>query len=107
MVPQGDNDLLTRAEASAFRPPCRHVRSRPYYPRGLLRDWAKAQIIEVRTGRQRLPPQVNNADGHPDRREATRGGQTDSGGAPRSECDRARARAAWDIHSRLQERFFS
>jgi len=65
-------DLLTRKEASAFLaqmgvrlkpatlarlwstasngPPCRHVRSRPYYPRGLLREWAKAQITEVRTG---------------------------------------------------------
>lgn len=69
---RGDEDLLTRAEASAFLallgvrlkpatlarlwstasngPPCRHVRSRPYYPRGLLRDWAKTQITEVRTG---------------------------------------------------------
>lgn len=68
----GDEDLLTRAEASAFLgllgvglkpatlarlwstgangPPCRHVRSKPYYPRGLLRDWAKTQITEVRTG---------------------------------------------------------
>ncbi|PQZ84543.1 MULTISPECIES: hypothetical protein [unclassified Brevundimonas] len=68
----GDEDLLTRAEASAFLallgvrlkpatlarlwstasngPPCRHIRSRPYYPRGLLRVWAKAQITEVRTG---------------------------------------------------------
>ena len=68
----GDEDLLTRAEASAFLallgvrlkpatlarlwstasngPPCRHIRSRPYYPRGLLRAWAKAQITEVRTG---------------------------------------------------------
>ena len=64
MVPQGDDDLLTRAEASAFLallgirlkpatlarlwstasngPPCRHIRSRPFYPRGLLREWARA-----------------------------------------------------------------
>jgi len=64
--------LLTRAEASAFLatlgvrlkpatlarlwsassngPPCRHVRSKPYYPRALLREWALAQITEVRTG---------------------------------------------------------
>ncbi|MCH4267315.1 MAG: hypothetical protein LKF80_02805 [Brevundimonas sp.] len=70
--PEGDDDLLTRAEASAFLalmgvrlkpaslariwstsnngPPCRHIRSKPYYPRGLLRDWARAQISEVRTG---------------------------------------------------------
>lgn len=72
MAAPDDDDLLTRAEASAFLallgvrlkaatlarlwstgsngPPCRHVRSRPYYPRGLLREWAKAQITEVRTG---------------------------------------------------------
>ncbi|HBY44223.1 hypothetical protein [Brevundimonas sp.] len=67
----GAEDLLTRKEASAFLasmgvrlkpatlarlwsmggngPPCRHVRSRPFYPRGLLRAWALAQISEVRT----------------------------------------------------------
>ncbi|MNU27044.1 hypothetical protein D3C71_154300 [compost metagenome] len=64
--------LLTRSEASVFLatlgvrlkpatlarlwsagadgPPCRHVRSKPYYPRSLLRAWALAQITEVRTG---------------------------------------------------------
>lgn len=69
--PDGDNDLLTRKEASAFLagfgirlkpatlarlwstggdgPPCRHIRAKPYYPRGLLRAWASAQISEVRT----------------------------------------------------------
>lgn len=69
---RGDDDLLTRTEASAFLaqcgirlkpatlarlwstgsngPPCRHIRSRPYYPRGLLRDWARAQMTDVRTG---------------------------------------------------------
>jgi hypothetical protein len=68
----GDEDLLTRAEASAFLaqlgvrlkpaslarlwstgsngPPCRHIRSKPYYPRGLLRDWAAGQMTELRTG---------------------------------------------------------
>lgn len=72
MPAPGDDDLLTRAEASAFLallgvrlkpatlarlwstasngPPCRHVRAKPFYPRGLLRDWARAQITEVRTG---------------------------------------------------------
>ncbi|WP_395945535.1 hypothetical protein [Brevundimonas sp.] len=67
----GDGDLLTRKEASAFLaglgvrlkpatlarlwstggdgPPCRHVRSKPYYPRALLRDWALSQISEVRS----------------------------------------------------------
>lgn len=65
-----DDDLLTRKEASAFLaqfgirmkpqtlariwstggdgPPCLHVRSKPYYPRGVLRDWAKAQVGELR-----------------------------------------------------------
>lgn len=71
--PQGPEEdvLLTRAEASAYLatlgvrlkpatlarlwsagsggPPCRHVRAKPFYPRGLLRDWALAQITEVRT----------------------------------------------------------
>lgn len=68
----GDGDLLTRQEASAFLaqfgirlkpatlarlwstghqgPPCRHVRAKPYYPRALLRQWAKTQISDVRTG---------------------------------------------------------
>ncbi|MNQ50880.1 hypothetical protein D3C85_648400 [compost metagenome] len=68
----GEGDLLTRAEASAFLallgirlkpatlarlwstaadgPPCRHIRSKPFYPRGLLSTWAKTQITEVRTG---------------------------------------------------------
>jgi hypothetical protein len=68
----GDGDLLTRGEASAFLglmgirlkpatlarmwstaadgPPCRHIRSKPYYPRGLLRNWARSQMTELRTG---------------------------------------------------------
>ncbi|MNH48952.1 hypothetical protein D3C87_1701910 [compost metagenome] len=68
---EGAEDLLTRKEASAFLaamgvrlkpatlarlwsvgghgPPCCHVRSRPFYPRGLLRTWALEQISEVRT----------------------------------------------------------
>lgn len=68
---EGRDDLLTRKEASAFLaqlgirlkpatlarlwsvggdgPPCRHVRSRPYYPRGLLTAWAQSQISEVRS----------------------------------------------------------
>ena len=63
---------LTRAEASAFLtamgirmkpatlarlwstnaggPPCRHIRSKPSYPRDLLKAWADAQISEIRTG---------------------------------------------------------
>lgn len=69
---EGAGDLLTRKEASAFLaqmgvrlkpatlarlwsvggdgPPCRHVRSRPFYPRGLLKDWARSQISEIRSG---------------------------------------------------------
>lgn len=31
-------------------PPCLHVRAKPFYPRGLLRAWAEAQITEVRSG---------------------------------------------------------
>lgn len=70
--PAGIEVRLTRAEASAFLtdlgirmkpatlarlwstngggPPCRHIRSKPYYPRDLLKAWAETQISEVRTG---------------------------------------------------------
>lgn len=71
-VPEpGDEDLLTRKEASAFLaqfgirmkpetlarlwstggdgPPCRHIRHKPYYPRGVLRAWARTQIGELRS----------------------------------------------------------
>ena len=66
----GVEDLLTRKEASAFLaqmgvrlkpatlarlwsvggdgPPCRHVRSKPFYPRELLRNWARSQMTEAR-----------------------------------------------------------
>lgn len=65
-----DDELLTRKEASAFLvqfgirmkpetlarlwstggdgPPCRHVRHKPYYPRGVLRAWALAQVSSLR-----------------------------------------------------------
>ena len=68
---EGAEDLLTRKEASAFLaqlgvrlkpatlawlwsvggdgPPCRHVRAKPFYPRGLLRDWARSQVSEIRS----------------------------------------------------------
>lgn len=68
----GEEDLLTRAEASAFLmqvgvrlkpatlarlwstggdgPPCRHIRAKPFYPRGLLRAWALTQVGELRSG---------------------------------------------------------
>lgn len=67
-----EGELLTRAEASALLaergirlkpatlariwsmqsngPPCRHVRSKPFYPRNLLELWAAAQISDLRTG---------------------------------------------------------
>ena len=66
------DDLLTRKEASTFLaqfgirmkpetlarlwstggdgPPCLHIRSKPFYPRDVLRDWALSQIGELRTG---------------------------------------------------------
>ncbi|MDZ4113017.1 MAG: hypothetical protein U1E18_25945 [Brevundimonas sp.] len=66
-----DEPLLTRAEASAFLvplgirlkpatlarlwstggngPPCRHIRSKPFYPRDLLREWARSQISDIRS----------------------------------------------------------
>lgn len=66
----GDEDLLTRAEASIFLaglgvrlkpetlariwstggdgPPCRHIRRKPFYPRGALRTWAASQIGDLR-----------------------------------------------------------
>lgn len=31
-------------------PPCRHIRSRPYYPQDALRVWGLSQISELRTG---------------------------------------------------------
>jgi len=64
-------ELLTRAEAAAHLaqfgirlkpatlariwstgsggPPCRHIRSRPFYPRHLLEAWAATQITGLRT----------------------------------------------------------
>lgn len=69
-----DDDLLTRAEASAYLqrfrislkpatlarmwsvggdgPPCRHVRAKPFYPRGELRSWAMAQQTNLRRSRR-------------------------------------------------------
>ena len=71
IAPAIDEPLLTRAEASAFLgsfgirlkpatlarlwstggngPPCRHIRSRPFYPQDLLQDWARSQISDIRT----------------------------------------------------------
>lgn len=69
-----DEDLLTRAQASDYLrrfhirmkpatlarlwsvggdgPPCRHIRSRPFYPRGELRRWAEAQQSGLRRSRR-------------------------------------------------------
>lgn len=70
--PRAEDRLLTRAEASdvlrelgirlkpatlarlwstgSNGPPCRHVRSKPFYPENLLRGWARDQITDVRSG---------------------------------------------------------
>lgn len=75
---ESDDDLLTRAEASAFLarfnvrmkpatlariwsvgqdgPPCRHIRRKPFYPRGELRDWALRQRTGLRASRRAVPP---------------------------------------------------
>lgn len=68
-----DEDLLTRAEASAYLarfhirmkpatlarvwsvggdgPPCQHIRGKPWYPRGELRRWAQSQQSNLRRSR--------------------------------------------------------
>lgn len=70
-VLESDDDMLTRVEASAYLerfhvrlkpstlarlwsvggdgPPCSHIRGRPRYPRGPLRDWALEQRTGLRT----------------------------------------------------------
>lgn len=69
-----DDDLLTRAQASEFLarfhirmkpatlariwsvgadgPPCRHIRGKPWYPRGELRRWAASQQTNLRRSRR-------------------------------------------------------
>ncbi len=76
-----DEDLLTRAEASAYLarynvrmkpatlariwsvgqegPPCRHIRRKPFYPRGELRAWALRQRSALRTRRAPAGPGGN------------------------------------------------
>lgn len=68
-----DEDLLTRAQASDYLarfhirmqpatlarvwsvggdgPPCRHIRGKPWYPRGELRRWALSQQSNLRRSR--------------------------------------------------------
>ncbi len=72
---EADDDLLTRAQASDFLrrfhirmkpatlarlwsvggdgPPCRHIRNKPFYPRGELRRWAEAQQGDLRRSRRK------------------------------------------------------
>ncbi len=72
-----DDDLLTRAEASAYLarfhiglkpaslarmwsvgadgPPCEHIRGRPRYPRAALRTWAQSQRTGLRGSRRASP----------------------------------------------------
>ena len=74
-----DDDLLTRTQASAFLarfgvrlkpsslarlfcvggggPPCVHIRRKPYYPRGELAAWARAQRSGLRNS-ARTPAQA-------------------------------------------------
>lgn len=69
-----DEDLLTRSEASLYLdrfnvrlkpatlariwsvggdgPPCEHIRGKPWYPRGLLREWAGQQRSGLRRTRR-------------------------------------------------------
>lgn len=69
-APEAEDDLLTRAEASEYLrrfgirmkpatlarlwstggdgPACRHIRGKPYYPRGVLRSWAESQDTGLR-----------------------------------------------------------
>ena len=76
-----DDDLLTRTEASDYLarfnvrmkpatlariwsvgqdgPPCRHIRRKPYYPRGELRAWAMRQRTGLRAS-GRSPPSASH-----------------------------------------------
>jgi hypothetical protein len=73
-VQEDEADLLSRNEASVFLarfhihmkpatlarlwsvggdgPPCRHIRSKPWYPRGELRRWAEGQQSNLRRSRR-------------------------------------------------------
>ncbi|MEQ7154145.1 hypothetical protein [Brevundimonas aurifodinae] len=77
-----DDDLLTRNQASEFLqrfgirmkpttlarawsvgngPPCRHIRGKPLYPRGVLRDWAEAQDSGLRRASWERPADERRA----------------------------------------------
>ncbi len=71
---EDEADLLTRAQASEYLrrfhiqmkvatlarlwsvggdgPPCRHIRGKPWYPRGELRAWALSQQTRLRRSRR-------------------------------------------------------
>jgi hypothetical protein len=73
---EGDEDLLTRNQASEYLqrfgirmkpttlarawsvgngPPCRHIRGKPLYPRGVLKGWAEEQDTGLRRGSWERP----------------------------------------------------
>ena len=77
-----DDDLLTRNQASEFlqrfgirmKPttlarawsvgngaPCRHIRGKPLYPRGVLRGWAEAQDSGLRRASWERPADERRA----------------------------------------------
>ncbi|MEQ7154500.1 hypothetical protein [Brevundimonas aurifodinae] len=77
-----DDDLLTRNQASEFLqrfgirmkpttlarawsvgngPPCRHIRGKPLYPRGVLRGWAEAQDSGLRRASWERPAGARRA----------------------------------------------
>lgn len=78
MSDERDDDLLTRAQASQYLarfhirmkpatlarlwsvggdgPPCRHIRGKPWYPRGDLKDWAQSQQTNLRRSRHEPEP---------------------------------------------------
>jgi len=84
-IVEGDDDLLTRVEASAYLarfqvylkpstlarlwsvggdgPPCRHVRNRPRYPRGALRAWALSQRTGLRRSRREAAAEPQDGGG--------------------------------------------
>lgn len=77
-TPDGQDDLLTRSEASEYLrnfgirmkpatlarlwstggdgPPCRHIRGKPFYPRQVLRQWAESQDTGLRSSSRAVPP---------------------------------------------------
>lgn len=46
---------LARAWSVGNGPPCRNIRGKPFYPRGVLRGWAEAQDTGLRRGAWERP----------------------------------------------------